>query len=131
MRTTPILVLAALLAAALACGNEGKNAVAGDVVQKSATPKTASFAADVMPIFRASCTKCHGSAGGLSLESHAALMAGAKGEKMVVPGDPDASELVKYIDGRDSPRMPMGADPLPAARIDTIRAWIAAGARND
>jgi mono/diheme cytochrome c family protein len=131
MRAIVILVSAVAFAAALACGTEEKTAAAGDVVQKSAKPVAASFAADVTPILKASCAKCHGNAGGVSLESYAAVMAGAKGGKIVVPGDPDASELVKVIDGRDTPRMPMGADPLLAAQISAIRAWIAAGAKND
>jgi mono/diheme cytochrome c family protein len=123
--------LSLFTAAALACGTEEKAAVAGDVVQKSAKPVTASFAGDVLPILKASCARCHGNAGDLSLESYGAVMAGAKGEKIVVPGNPDGSALLKYVDGRGAPRMPLGADPLSAAQINTIRAWIAAGAKND
>jgi mono/diheme cytochrome c family protein len=96
-----------------------------------AAPTAPSFAKDVAPILAARCIGCHGAAAGLSLESYAALRAGANGKPVVVPGDPGASRLVKLVDGRGQPRMPYGEDPLPAAQIEKIKAWIAAGAKND
>lgn len=52
---------------------------------------------------------------------------------LVVPGDPDASVLVQRIarvcaPGASCDRMPLGLDPLPAAEIEAIVGWVAAGA---
>ena len=44
--------------------------------------------------------------------------------------DPDASELVEWIQGERDLRMPPDM-PLAQADIDLIRAWIAAGAENN
>lgn len=93
--------------------------------------KTVSFAADVQPILQANCVKCHGQAGGLSLESHEALMKGCEEGPVVVAGEPDASELVLYVDGTKEPRMPKGADPLTDEQITTIRTWVLQGAASD
>jgi mono/diheme cytochrome c family protein len=140
MRRTIFAVAASVFTlAAFACATENAEsnpvvsqpAPVGEIATKSAPAKGASFAADVMPILKVSCMRCHGNAGDLSLESYGAMMAGAKGEKVVVPGNPEGSTLVKFIDGGKSPRMPLGADPLSAAQINGIRAWIAAGAKND
>jgi hypothetical protein len=46
--------------------------------------------------------------------------------RFVVPGDP-ASALMPLLEGDERGRMPPDA-PLPAADIELIRAWIAAGA---
>jgi hypothetical protein len=52
----------------------------------------------------------------------------------VNPGDPDASYLVRKLEGApgiSGDRMPLGGAPLGAALIADVRAWIAAGAAND
>lgn len=52
----------------------------------------------------------------------------------IAPGDPDASYLVKKVQGDPDivgGRMPLGRDPLPQAQIDLLRDWIEAGAAND
>lgn len=76
-------------------------------------------------------------AGGLDLEAgraHANLVgvkAGRRPDRLrVAPGDPAASYLVERLTpGHDTPLMPVGADPLPAAELERIRAWIQEGAR--
>jgi hypothetical protein len=54
--------------------------------------------------------------------------------KLVVPGDPDNSALVKVLEQpADLPsalKMPSGAK-LPQARIDAVRQWILEGALNN
>lgn len=90
-----------------------------------------SFAADVQPILQASCAGCHGEAGGLSLESYDAVLIGGKEGPVIVGGDPDASEIVQYLEGTKEPRMPQDADPLTEEQITTIRTWIAQGAAAD
>jgi hypothetical protein len=48
----------------------------------------------------------------------------------VVPGDPDGSQILYLLRGDEIKRMPPDA-PLPAADVDLVAAWIAAGARDD
>ncbi len=63
------------------------------------------FARDVRPIFNAKCTACHGGvkeAGNISLIYHDKVLGkGKSGETVVVPGDPEASELMKRILNKD------------------------------
>ena len=55
----------------------------------------------------------------------------------IEPGDPNQSYLVNKIQGTQGDvggsgqRMPLGGDPLSEADINTIRAWITAGAENN
>ncbi|RMG27400.1 MAG: hypothetical protein D6732_20110, partial [Methanobacteriota archaeon] len=53
------------------------------------------------------------------------------GEILVVPGDANASYLIKKLRGFDivGERMPRGSAPLPNAAIDSIAAWINNGAQ--
>jgi len=102
------------------------------------TPTTAtvdlanvSFQHDVLPIFEQYCTKCHGDEDpeeGLKLTSYENVMAGSFYGAVVKPGDPATSYLVELIETGQMPKR--GAD-LTQAEIDTIIAWIEAGAQND
>lgn len=78
-----------------------------------------------------SCHSGEEPAAGLNLGVRASLLTEAdSGEIPVVPGQPDASELLRRVTAGEAwERMPPeGEDPLSAAAIDTIRRWIAAGA---
>jgi hypothetical protein len=98
-----------------------------------------SFAADVFPIFKGRCVSCHepGGAGyeksGLDLSTYEGVMKGTKIGKMVIPGDPDTSNLVWLLDWRASAelRMPHGKKKLSTCDRDAIRAWIREGALNN
>lgn len=98
-------------------------------------------------IFTPSCAGCH-TGGGTALPSsmnlsnatatHAAIVGVASTEQpslqRVTPGNPDASYLVRKIEGGPSitgARMPLGGAPLDAALIANVRAWITAGAPNN
>ena len=92
--------------------------------------------AHVERIFLQRCAKCHSDAReggppeGLRLESLEHVLAG--GERLVViPGNPEASEIVRRIEGTAQPRMPFDGPPwLEEAQIELIRRWIAEGARD-
>lgn len=114
---------------------------------------TVSFAADVQPIFSASCASmgCHGGAsgagrpgdpraGGSSLDlslgsAYQSLMettttCGA----VVVSGDPEASLLIGKLTGTalcTGSQMPKGDAPLAPELIDTIAGWICQGAEDN
>jgi len=52
----------------------------------------------------------------------------------IKPGDPDNSYLVQKVEGLAGimgVRMPKGGTPLTQAQIDSIRAWVSAGAPNN
>ena len=99
-----------------------------------------SFKEDVLPIFQVYCVSCHHTpdgqgykASGLALTSYEGVMTGSKYGPMIVPGDPDNSNLMWLLDWRASPqlRMPHGKKQLPIGERDTIRTWIRQGAKNN
>ncbi len=85
------------------------------------------FVRDVRPLFEAHCIACHGpdkQKGGVRFDS--AL--GAR--DAIVAGDAAKSSLYERVTALDEDeRMPQKADPLSAAQIETLRAWIQAGAQ--
>ncbi len=90
---------------------------------------------DVEPIFLKACIKCHSDNSkldappeGLRLDSLANVLRG--GDRLVVlPGNPEMSELWRRIVGLGDPRMPFDGPPwLPDEDIRLIRDWIAQGA---
>jgi hypothetical protein len=96
-----------------------------------------SFAEDVMPILKGYCVSCHQPSGqgydasGLDLTSYEGLMKGTKFGPMVIPGQPDSSNLIVLIDGRANIRMPYGHKALPSCLRDNIYSWIFQGAKNN
>ncbi|MBL9210739.1 MAG: DUF1549 domain-containing protein [Opitutaceae bacterium] len=97
----------------------------------AATPR---FEADVLPVLYRHCFSCHSEKqakpkGGLRLDSAAAIEEAG----VVVPGKPDASELLKRVslpltDEDVMPPLKGGAQPLSDAERALLRAWVAAGA---
>jgi hypothetical protein len=104
-----------------------------------AAPAKTSFADDVLPIFKGYCFSCHqpGQQGsdqsGLDLSTYEGVMKGTKFGKMVLPGDPESSNLMWLLDWRGAPetRMPRGKKKLSTCERDTIRSWIREGAKNN
>ena len=66
--------------------------------------------------------------GGLVMENYDALMKGGAHGAVIVPGKADQSRMILMLEGKVQPRMPFGGDPLPAADIATLKAWIDDGA---
>jgi len=92
---------------------------------------------------RRACVSCHTAngrtpAGGLNLDvadPHAVLVNGPStrnpGQTFVVPGNPDASYLVRKLEGAPGivgVRMPLGGPYLTAGQISIVRRWIELGA---
>lgn len=90
-----------------------------------------SYRQDIQPIFDRVCISCHGGQAGLYLESFDYLMTGSANGPVVVPGNPNASELVKSILGLSQPTMPPGSAPLSPSEIEIIISWIAEGCPNN
>lgn len=91
------------------------------------------FNRDIRPIFNQHCVSCHGGVkkqGGVSFTYlDEALSKGKSGRPTVLPGDPEASELIARITSRDPQvRMPLHAPPLQPQQIDMLKRWIREGA---
>lgn len=96
------------------------------------------FLRQVRPLLGDKCFRCHGAdegsrEGGLRLdELDAALVGGDSGEPAIVPGDPDASELIRRIlTDAPSDRMPPDSAkrPLTEQEKEILVGWIKQGAR--
>ncbi|MES2705090.1 MAG: c-type cytochrome domain-containing protein [Verrucomicrobiota bacterium] len=93
------------------------------------------FVKDIAPILEASCVKCHheGKAKGkLRMDTKEMALKGGKDTKLIVPGKPDESAMIKVLllEATDDDAMPPdGKAPRPdAAKIELLKKWIAAGA---
>jgi serine/threonine protein kinase len=97
----------------------------------SAVPFSAQ-AAKTKAIFKKHCYECHKSEvaeGGIKIMHHRLLVTV---RRVVIPGQPDESELYRLItEPDDAKRMPLaseGYDPLSPEDVETIRQWILEGA---
>jgi hypothetical protein len=98
-----------------------------------------SYAADVQPIFDASCggSGCHvgETTNGVNLSTHADATGsiGLQYGAIVISGDGAGSPIIDKIGPgpRQGSRMPLGRGALSTADIATIRAWIDEGAANN
>ncbi len=94
------------------------------------------FITQIQPILSQNCYACHGpdeAAGksGLRLDTREKALKGGDDGKVIVPGDPDASELIKRITHRDPDEImppPEKKKALPPEQVALIRQWIAEGA---
>lgn len=107
-----------------------------------------SFANDVQPIFAEHCAECHDQAGegydasSFSIADYDSVMRGTKFGPVVIPGSSISSNLYLVIAEKTAPEIQMpphhpkslptgrGA-PLSEGQIETIRAWIDQGAKNN
>ena len=89
---------------------------------------------DVFAIFSERCVMCHsevaGASKGLRLDNYAATIAGSEKGPVLVPGNPEGSELIKRLRGDSLPRMPFLSRPLPDEQLNLIETWIGAGLPN-
>jgi hypothetical protein len=94
-------------------------------------PKPEELAAQAKAILTKHCFECHGKdptkpKKKLKIFDYAALLSDKR--KLVVPGSPDTSLIVKRIENPDSPMPPDDRPPVPDSERRVLRAWIAAGA---
>ncbi len=102
---------------------DNQGAVASDsvTIDVSSAGGPITYDCDVQPVFDRVCTGCHGSSGGLSLQSCDTLLAGSDHGPVIDPGSKETSHLWQEI---DSGGMPLVGGRLPQAEIDNIGAWI-------
>jgi hypothetical protein len=134
------------------CGDDGCGGSCGACPGGEACSATgtcdfasASFAADVIPIFQAAqcgSTMCHGGVNpkaDLDLSTtdiaHQELLESVStqctGSPLVQPGDPGGSYLINKLTGTGmcaGSVMPKAGSELSSAQIDVVRAWIGSGA---
>jgi hypothetical protein len=120
-----------LLFALMTAGTE-RNCVCGaDIKEEKKSPaKAPSFQEDIRPLFQAKCLRCHGGKArkrDLDLSAPAGILKGSESGQVIVPGKPDESLLYEKIIGGEMP--PGKKDPLTKAEVETIRRWIAGGAK--
>ena len=92
-----------------------------------------SYNYEVRPLLAAKCFACHGSdaakrKGKLRLDEQASAL----GRKAIVPGNPDASELIKRLITTDEDEImppPEKHNPVTPSELDLLRRWIQEGAR--
>ena len=104
-----------------------------------AAEEIVSFKEDILPLLKWRCAGCHESGGagleksGLDLTSYAGVMKGTKFGPMVIPREPESSNLMLLLDWRVSPalRMPHGKKQLSSCDRSSIRTWIRQGAKDN
>jgi hypothetical protein len=89
------------------------------------------FETRIRPLLVEVCYDCHteDEKGGLRLDSREGMLKGGDSGPAIVPGDPDASLLIKTVRHvQGIPKMPRSADPLAEAQIAFLEDWIRMGA---
>jgi formate dehydrogenase gamma subunit len=100
----------------------------GGATPEAGTPEagvSTTWEGGIGAIFKTTCTGCHGSdtqLGGLNLSSYQSALAGGKSGPGIVPGDPNASMIVKKQSAGGHPGQ------LSADELDQITKWIQSGA---
>src|SRR2546422_4158401 len=87
------------------------------------------FARDVMPIFRQSCSGCHGQSqqmNGLRLDRRSSVF--KNGVRRVVPGSSENSLLYHRLIGSEFGLQMPPTGALRSEQVSTIKAWIEQGA---
>ena len=92
------------------------------------------FVRHIKPILEGRCVRCHNAATMpelTSFETRAQALAPGKHGRAIIPGDPDNSRIVNFVNApRDTEvAMPRAGHEVPAEEAETLREWIAAGAQ--
>ncbi|MFC5409330.1 DUF1553 domain-containing protein [Larkinella bovis] len=103
------------------------------VVWLSTREDRVDFNTQIKPLLNKHCIACHGGVKKASnfslLFEHEALAPAKSGKPAIVPGDADASELIRRLTLHDpEERMPLDAPPLKEEDIELLRKWIDQGA---
>ena len=91
------------------------------------------FNRDIRPILADRCYTCHGPDSGTRKADLRLDKEEAAHESVIVPGDPDSSELIRRVSSEDpDERMPPAESkkpPLTNEQVGLLRGWIKAGAK--
>ncbi len=94
------------------------------------------FVHEIYPVLERKCLSCHGHQpeeieGGFRLLSRADLLKGGQsGKAAVIPGEPDESPLIQFIEGHDPESImpPKKDEQLTTEEVQWFRDWVSAGA---
>lgn len=131
---TPMIVLTCIVAGGLSLVVAS---IAPRIPQARAATHHMSYKEDIVPIFKGYCVSCHHPGGegykasGVDLTHYRGVMEGTRFGPMVLPGEPDLSNLYVLVAGRAKIRMPYRHKPLPAGLQRRIWAWIFDGAKDN
>lgn len=140
-RLVDALMLAVLAASFSGCGSGSGSESAGDDGESGGDMLVATFDSIQSNVFSVYCEMCHTGASaplGLRLDpdNSYGLLVGVPSSQQpalerVEPGNPDASYLIRKLEGTAATgeQMPLSLPPLPQADIDVIRQWISDGAQ--
>lgn len=93
-----------------------------------------SYRKDVAPILKRHCWSCHNkdeAQGGLNIDTVKLFAQGGKKGPAWQIGKPADSLTIQMLIGAKRPQMPYKQTPLPTAKLQTLRLWILAGAKDD
>ena len=143
MRLLIIILLGFALGGCSAGSGKGLDVSGRPLSEGGDLPLAATLASIQANVFNPSCIVCHSGASaplGLRLDaasSYTALVGVSSSQngsfKLVAPANPDASYLIKKLEGTaaEGEQMPLGGPPVPQATIDFVRQWITDGAAPD
>src|SRR5262245_34183015 len=91
------------------------------------------FEKNIRPVLAEHCYECHSTRakkkkGGLLLDSRAGWQAGGESGPEIVPGDPEASRLIKAVRYLDPDLQMPPETKLPAETIVLLERWVKMGA---
>jgi hypothetical protein len=105
------------------------------ITASSALADEVDFASQIQPILVKHCIVCHGpdkAEAGLRLTTpESAFSQLDSGEHAIVPGKPEASQLITRVSSIEDDRMPPEGPPLTATEINYLNQWIKDGAQFD
>ena len=94
-----------------------------------------SYAKDIKPFLSKYCLECHNGPKGkaeLDVSTYPGFLKGGISFPGFVPGKPNESFAVTLVEGKSKPVMPPKGKPQPSAEEKKLlRAWVAAGAKDD
>lgn len=110
--------------------------VISDVPVKGEVVWAGSYKEDIQPVFDQYCVTCHNSAqaaNGLRLDTYQGVMKGTQYGRVIIPGEPGGSTLLRILQLTPEPQvhMPNSDIKLSKNRIENISLWIQAGAPNN
>src|SRR5207253_1310922 len=97
---------------------------------RAADPPAPSFQKDIRLLLDAKCVRCHGEKvkrADLDLSTPAGILKGGESGAAIVPGKPEKSLLYEKVHKGEMP--PAKKDALSQAEMETLRRWIADGAK--